>query len=29
VKKEDMENRTITNAKSALQGKTAGVQIIS
>ena len=23
VKKEDMENRTITNAKSALQGKTA------
>lgn len=26
VKKEDMENRTITNAKSALQGKTAGVQ---
>ena len=24
VKKEDMENRTITNAKSALQGKTAG-----
>ena len=29
VKKEDMENRTITNAKSALQGKTAGVQVIS
>ena len=29
VKKEDMENRTITNAKSALQGKTAGVQIVS
>ena len=28
VKKEDMENRTITNAKSALQGKTAGVQIV-
>ena len=29
VKKEDMENRTITNAKAALQGKTAGVQIVS
>ena len=29
VKKEDMENRTITNAKAALQGKTAGVQVIS
>ncbi|HEY9543547.1 SusC/RagA family TonB-linked outer membrane protein, partial [Prevotella sp.] len=29
VKAADMENRTITNAKSALQGKTAGVQIIS
>ena len=29
VKKEDIENRTITNAKAALQGKTAGVQIIS
>ncbi len=28
VKAEDMENRTITNAKSALQGKTAGVQVI-
>ncbi len=28
VKTEDMENRTITNAKSALQGKTAGVQVI-
>lgn len=29
VKAEDMENRTITDAKQALQGKTAGVQIIS
>ena len=29
VKKEDIENRTITNAKAALQGKTAGVQVIS
>ncbi|MCR5077375.1 MAG: TonB-dependent receptor [Prevotella sp.] len=29
VKAEDMENRTITNAKQALQGKTAGVQIVS
>lgn len=29
VKTEDMENRTITDAKQALQGKTAGVQIIS
>lgn len=28
VKPEDMENRSITNAQSALQGKTAGVQII-
>lgn len=28
VKPEDMENRTITNAPAALQGKTAGVQII-
>lgn len=28
VKTEDMQNRTITNAKSALQGKTAGVQVI-
>ena len=28
VKPEDMQNRTITNAQSALQGKTAGVQII-
>ena len=29
VKAEDIENRTITNAKSALQGKTAGVQVIN
>lgn len=29
VKAEDMENRTITNAAQALQGKTAGVQLIS
>lgn len=29
VKTEDMENRTISNAQEALQGKTAGVQIIS
>lgn len=29
VKAEDMENRTITNATQALQGKTAGVQIYS
>ena len=29
VKPEDMENRTITNAQQALQGKTSGVQIIS
>lgn len=29
VKSEDFENRTITNAEQALQGKTAGVQIIS
>ena len=29
VKAEDMENRTITDAKQALQGKTAGVQIVS
>ncbi len=29
VKAEDMENRTITNPKQALQGKTAGVQIVS
>ena len=28
VKPEDMENRTITDAKQALQGKTSGVQII-
>lgn len=28
VKAEDMQNRTITNAQSALQGKTAGVQVI-
>ena len=29
VKAEDIENRTITNAKAALQGKTAGVQVIN
>ena len=29
VKSEDFQNRTITNAEQALQGKTAGVQIIS
>ena len=29
VKAEDMENRTISNAQQALQGKTSGVQIIS
>lgn len=29
VKAEDMENRTITNAQQALQGKTAGVQLIT
>lgn len=28
IKAEDMQNRTITNVQSALQGKTAGVQII-
>lgn len=28
VKAEDMQNRTITNAPAALQGKTAGVQLI-
>ncbi|MDH6343061.1 TonB-linked SusC/RagA family outer membrane protein [Parabacteroides sp. PFB2-12] len=28
VKPEDMENRTISNAQQALQGKTAGVQVI-
>ncbi|MDE5692235.1 MAG: TonB-dependent receptor plug domain-containing protein, partial [Alistipes sp.] len=28
VKAEDMQNRTITNAQAALQGKTAGVQVI-
>ncbi|MDL2305728.1 TonB-dependent receptor [Bacteroides sp. OttesenSCG-928-D19] len=28
VKPEDMENRTINNAQQALQGKTAGVQVI-
>ena len=28
VKPEDMQNRSITNAQAALQGKTAGVQII-
>jgi TonB-linked SusC/RagA family outer membrane protein len=29
VKAEDMQHRTITDAKQALQGKTAGVQIVS
>lgn len=29
VRTEDLENRTISNAQQALQGKTAGVQIIS
>lgn len=29
VKAEDIQNRTISNPKSALQGKTAGVQVIS
>ena len=29
VKPEDIENRTISNAQQALQGKTSGVQIIS
>ncbi|MCI6212873.1 SusC/RagA family TonB-linked outer membrane protein [Bacteroides heparinolyticus] len=29
VKAEDMENRTISNASQALQGKTAGVQLIT
>ena len=29
VKLEDLEHRTITDAKQALQGKTAGVQIVS
>ncbi len=29
VKAEDIENRTITNPKSALQGKTAGVQVVT
>lgn len=29
VKAEDMENRTVTTAAAALQGKTAGVQLIS
>lgn len=29
VKSEDMENRTITNAMQALQGKTAGVTVIN
>ena len=29
VKPEDMENRTISNAQQALQGKTSGVQVIS
>lgn len=28
VKAEDIQNRTITNAQQALQGKTAGVQVI-
>ena len=29
VKSEDMEARTITRAEQALQGKTAGVQVLS
>ena len=29
VKSEDIENRTITSAESALQGKTAGVQVVT
>lgn len=29
VKAEDIENRTVTNPKSALQGKTAGVQVVT
>lgn len=29
VKAEDMQNRTISNAQQALQGKTAGVQVVS
>lgn len=29
VKSEDMENRTVTNALQALQGKTAGVNVLS
>lgn len=29
VRSEDMQNRTISNAQQALQGKTAGVQVIS
>ena len=29
VKPEDIENRTISNAQQALQGKTSGVQVIS
>lgn len=29
VKSDDIENRTITNPQSALQGKTAGVQVIT
>lgn len=29
VKAEDMKNRTVTDAQSALQGKTAGVQVIA
>lgn len=29
VKSEDMENRTVTNALQALQGKTAGINIVS
>lgn len=29
VKSEDIQNRTVTNPQSALQGKTAGVQIVS
>lgn len=29
VKAEDIQNRTVTNTQAALQGKTAGVQIVS
>lgn len=29
VKQEDLQNRTVTNAQAALQGKTSGVQVIN